>query len=138
MLMRADSDEAYVIDLCDGVLGRTAERGYRFPFLVGDKGHALPVDAYYRDLKLVIEYRERQHTESVKLFDRKPTVSGVPRGQQRALYDQRRRDELPKHGLILVEFDYSEFGCDSRKRLRRTARDFDVVQRKLTEALSCR
>ena len=63
---RNDSDEYYVIDLCDEVLGRKAERQKRFDFLKGDKGHTLPVDAFYKDLNLVIEYYERQHTEEVK------------------------------------------------------------------------
>ncbi|MCZ2156834.1 MAG: hypothetical protein LC114_23550, partial [Bryobacterales bacterium] len=99
---RRGSDEAYVIDLCDEILGQSALRQYRFPFLLGDGGKALPVDAYYPRLNLVVEYRERQHTESVKFFDRRMTVSGVHRSEQRQLYDQRRRDILPKHGITLI------------------------------------
>ena len=73
---RAKSDEYYVIGLCDEVLARKASRQHRFPFLVGDarKGRQpvkLPVDAYYEDLKLVVEYYERQHTESVSIFNKK-------------------------------------------------------------------
>ena len=75
-------DESYVIDLCDLVLGQTALRQYRFSFLRGDPGASgrqasLPVDAYYPQLNLVVEYHERQHTEPVKLFDKRETVSGV-------------------------------------------------------------
>ena len=47
---RADSDEYYVIDLCDEVLGRKASRQHRFDFLTGDTGKRLPVDAYYEEL----------------------------------------------------------------------------------------
>jgi hypothetical protein len=129
--MRTHSDETYVIGLCNRVLRREALRGHRFAFLVGDKGHRLPVDAYYSDLNLVVEYRERQHTESVSLFDNRPTISGMSRGLQRARYDQRRRDVLPKHGLRLVELDYSQFPHDGRKRLKRTRQDISVVRKVL-------
>lgn len=121
MAQRKDSDEFYVIDLCDEVLGAKASRQHKFDFLRGDgtPGRQLPVDAYYPELNLVVEYRERQHTESVALFDRKATVSGVSRGEQRRIYDKRRRDVLPKHGIRLVEISYSDLKHDSRKRLVR-------------------
>ena len=68
---RTLSDESYVIDLCDCVLKTKASRGRRFGFLIGDPDkngncRKLPVDAYYSSLSLVVEYCERQHTESVK------------------------------------------------------------------------
>ena len=62
-------DESYVVNLCDEVLGLKALRQYRFPFLLGDTGKALPVDAYYKEKNLVVEYCERQHTEVVPFFD---------------------------------------------------------------------
>jgi len=129
--MRADSDEAYVVSLCDRILGRTALRGHRFPFLVGDSGRRLPVDAYYPELNLVVEYRERQHTEAVPFFDRRVTVSGIPRGLQRARYDQLRRDVLPKHGIRVVELNYALFPHSSRKRLLRTPGDAAIIRRAL-------
>ncbi|MEO6118506.1 MAG: hypothetical protein ABIP37_05490, partial [Methylotenera sp.] len=89
-------DEFYILELCDEVLKHIASRQHRFEFLRGDSGRKLPVDAYYSDLKLVIEYRERQHSEAVTLFDKRMTVSGVSRGQQRAKYDELRRQETPK------------------------------------------
>jgi hypothetical protein len=124
-------DEAYVIDLCDRVLGQLASRQHRFAFLLGDTGRMLPVDAYYENLDLVVEYRERQHYEPVKMWDQKPTCSGVPRGQQRALYDQRRRDLLPQHGIYVVEFSFSEFRHDGAKRLLRVPEDEAVIRLKL-------
>src|SRR5690606_19590909 len=109
-------DENYVLDLCDDILNRTASRQHKFDFLKGDmneKGHAvkLPVDGYYPDLSLVIEYHERQHTEEVPFFDKvnKMTVSGVSRGVQRKIYDQRRRDVLPKYNIHLIEISYADF-----------------------------
>lgn len=130
---RTMSDEYYVIGLCNEVLGLTAQQQYKFPFLLGDNGRALPVDAYYETLNLVVEYYERQHTESVKFFDRRMTVSGVSRGEQRKLYDERRRTELPKHGIKLVVIDYSDFG-DSKKLVRNHAHDIEVVRHILSRA----
>jgi len=67
--MREESDEYYVIGLCDRALNSKASRQYVFDFLQGDKrgdeiridmrgtrGKKLPVDAFYSDHNLVIEY----------------------------------------------------------------------------------
>ena len=124
---RAGSDEFYVIGLCNEALGLQAKQQYKFPFLLGDSGRALPVDAYYRDLNLVVEYYERQHTEEVKFFNRRMTVSGVSRGEQRKLYDDRRRTELPKHGIKLVVIKYTDFGC-SKTLIRNHDADLKVVK----------
>lgn len=123
--MRRDSDEAYVIDLCDELLAERARRQHRFDWLVGDAGRdgrcrQLPVDAYYERRALVVEYRERQHDEAVPFFDRRQTVSGVGRGVQRRLYDLRREEEIPRHGLRLVIVRPRDLACDGRQRLRRT------------------
>lgn len=124
-------DEDYVINLCDEILDMKAERQYRFDFLLGDTGVRLPVDAYYPSLNLVVEYRERQHTESVKFWN-KPTASGIPRDEQRARYDERRRKVLPEHGIRLVEISYSDLKYGSNKRLiRDEVSDKLVIQRLL-------
>jgi hypothetical protein len=99
--------------------------------LLGDTGRKLPVDAYYPRLALVIEYHERQHSEAVPFFDRRLTVSGVPRGLQRAIYDQRRRDVLPQHGIQLVEFSVKEFARQGRRLRRREVEDIEVIRQKL-------
>lgn len=106
---RKNPDEYYVIDLCDEVLGKQAIRQHRFDFLRGDTGRKLPVDAFYEELNLVIEYYERQHTESVKLFDDRLTVSGVPRNIQRRIYDNRRKEVLPNHNISLVIISFNDF-----------------------------
>jgi hypothetical protein len=74
---RSASDESYVIDLCDEVLKLKALRQHRFEFLKGDSGTKLPVDAWYPTLNVVVEFKEKQHTEEVKFFDRRQTVSGI-------------------------------------------------------------
>lgn len=130
---RTKSDEYYVISLCNEVLGMTALQQHKFPFLTGDTGAKLPVDAYYPELNLVVEYHERQHTEQVKFFDKKETVSGVSRGEQRKIYDERRRVELPKHGIKLVIISYSDFG--NTKKLRKN-HDADIaIVRKILSVL---
>lgn len=115
-MTRANSDEHYVLDLCDAVLGRKGCRQHKFEFLRGDPGKGgrcskLPVDAYYEDLNLVIEVMESQHFKETPFFDKphRLTVSGVHRGEQRKLYDQRRRTVLPEHGITLITLDASLF-----------------------------
>lgn len=124
-------DEIYVLNLCDAVLNSPSERQHRFAFLVGDTGRKLPVDAYYPELALVIEYHERQYREAVPFFDCRTTVSGVPRGVQRAIYDQRRRDVLPQHGIQLVEFSVEEFARKGRRLKRCEVEDVEVIRLRL-------
>ena len=129
---RSLSDESYIIDLCDEVLNKKAIRQHRFDYLRGDSGIQLPVDAFYPLLNLVVEFKEKQHTEKVAFFDKRQTISGVGRGEQRRIYDQRRRDILPMNGIKLIEFDYSEFEhTRSKKLLRNKSDDLIVIKRKL-------
>lgn len=112
--------------MCDEVVGVQGRRQHRFDWLLGDAGAnggrvRLPVDAYYPDRKLVVEYRERQHDEPVGHFDKpdRLTVSGVHRGEQRKLYDARREQLIPRHSLRLVVIRPSDLASDSRGRLLR-------------------
>lgn len=123
---RKDSDELYVLDLCDEVISKTGLRQHRFDFLLGDanaKGVCakLPVDIYYPDLKLVIEYKEQQHTKANKHFDKPDifTVSGVHRSEQRKIYDQRRLEVLPQNGIKVIEISYSDFTFDRKDKIVR-------------------
>jgi len=132
-------DEHYVLDLCDSLLGLKGNRQHRFSFLRGDinekgKSASLPVDAYYAELNLVVEYREIQHTGSVSFFDKvdKMTVSRVHRGEQRKRYDERRRQVLPKHGIKLIEISYSNFSFNSYNRIiRNPEKDKIIIREKL-------
>jgi hypothetical protein len=141
-MSRASSDEHYIIDLCDKILKQKASRGHRFPFLLGDaslktgKKRTLPVDAYYHDIQLVIEYQERQHTESVKLFN-KPTATGVMRDVQRRVYDDRRLEILPQHGINIVILDYTTFKTKNKKLLRDSLCDEHVLREKLAQFIRC-
>lgn len=133
---QSTSDEVYILDTCDNILGVRAVRQHRFDFLRGDRGgngvgRCLPVDAWYPSLNMVVEFREWQHAEPAAFFDRRQTVSGVGRGEQRALYDQRRRDTFAARGIRLVELNVGDFEHDRRKRLARTVNDREVVRRAL-------
>ncbi|WP_219818452.1 hypothetical protein [Clavibacter michiganensis] len=108
MTARATSDEHYVLNLCDEVLGVPCARQASFDWLRGDPspsrplGSKLPVDGYWSGLGLIVEFHEEQHYQPSKFFDRRQTVSGVGRGEQRRLYDARKRMLVPMHGLRLV------------------------------------
>jgi len=125
-------DERYIINLCDSILSKKAIRQHRFDFLRGDSDRKLPVDAYYPGLNLVIEFHEIQHAVAVPFFDKKLTVSGVPRGEQRKIYDQRRREILPRHGIRLIEFSITDFPHKSRKKLMQIPKeDRKIIRDKL-------
>jgi hypothetical protein len=129
-------DEDYVIDLCDEVLNLKASRQYRFDFLVGDTGMPLPTDAYYVEYNLVVEYRERQHTESIGFWN-KMTTSGVLRDEQRKRYDQRRRELLPQHGIKVIEISYTDLPHNSQKRLLRDKDvDLEIIRRLISSKLN--
>lgn len=137
---RKHSDEAYVIDLCEQVLGFPAQRQHRFDWLLGDPGKngrrvRLPVDAYWPELGVVVEYRELQHERPVAHFDKpdRLTVSGVHRGLQRALYDARREELIPAHGLRLIIITPHHLDATSRGRLRRNpTHDLPAIRSLLT------
>ncbi|MFD3524847.1 hypothetical protein [Streptomyces sp. NPDC058653] len=133
MSTRDESDEAYVVDLCNQALGETAFTQHKFDWLLGDPGTGgrrvkLPVDAYWPGHQLVVEYRELQHDQAMPHFDKpdRLTVSGVHRGEQRALYDARRDVQIPAHGLRLVVIRPADLDADSRGRLRRN-READLA-----------
>jgi hypothetical protein len=140
---RADSDEHYVLDLCDEVLGERSSRQHRFDWLVGDpspntgKARRLPVDAYWEPLKLVVEFREHQHYEAVEHFDKpdRLTVSGVHRGEQRRIYDQRREQLIPAHGLRLIIIKTSDFELRGKRLRRSPVSDREVVRQSLSDVI---
>lgn len=137
MARRGDSDEHYILGLCDEVLGVPGIRQARFEWLRGDptprlpRGMTLPVDGYWPDLRLVVEFHEEQHSAASPFFDRRQTVSGMGRGEQRRRYDERKRTRIPEHGLRLVVIEKAEFVLKSRKIDRDHARDLQVVRRHL-------
>lgn len=132
-------DEHYVLDLCDEVLG-PGERQATFDWLRGDASLAtsarrkLPVDGFWPEHRIVVEYQERQHTESVPFWDTKVTATGMTRGEQRRLYDERKAAEIPRRGLTLVVIGYTDFPLKGKKIDRDRPRDLEIVRRALGEA----
>lgn len=137
MADRAASDEHYVLEVCNKVLGARGRRQATFDWLRGDPslsrplGTKLPVDGFWPALKLVVEFQEEQHSKPSPFFDRRQTVSGVGRGEQRRLYDERKRLLIPKHGLRLVVIEKSAFVVKSKRIVRDPARDIAVVREHL-------
>lgn len=138
MASRSESDEKYILDLVAQILAEPDYRWqHRFPTLLGDPGQdgrrrPLPVDGYFPRHRLVVEYWERQHSSPVPIMDEGATVSGVSRGHQRRLYDQRRQTWAQANGLRLVILDYRGFQTDRSGRL---VREPEKVRQAITEAL---
>jgi len=138
MAARSESDEHYVLNLCDDILGVRASRQHRFEWLRGDLSPKsgtqsyLPVDGFYEPLNLVVEFAERQHNAPVKLFDQRQTVSGVSRGEQRRIYDERRVELIPQHGLRLVVIPAAAFVLKRHRIVREWERDLQIVRSLVT------
>lgn len=138
---RSDSDEKYILDLVAEILFEPDYRWqHRFPNLLGDPGkdgkrRPLPVDGYFPRHRLIVEYWETQHSAPVPIMDEGMTVSGVSRGHQRRLYDQRRQRWADANGLKLVILDHRGFETDAQGRLRRDpVRDRQSVAKALRSA----
>lgn len=87
----------------------------------------------------MVEAYERQHDHPVAHFDKpeRLTVSGVHRGEQRRIYDDRRRTLVPAHGLTLLIVRIAHLKVDRRGRLLRDAAADDPDLRDvLDEALA--
>ena len=104
--------------------------------LRGDRdkqGHRvrLPVDMYFPNQNVIVEYHERQHLpdETVELFDNKRTLSGMCRKEQRLLYDQRRVSFAEEAGIRYIVVVFSDLVHDGSKRLiRNRARDMESIR----------
>jgi hypothetical protein len=138
LLNRKNSDEYYIINLCDELLNERSVRQHTFDFLLGDMHQdgqtrtKLPLDAYYHTLNLVIEYTEKQSHDSTTEDDNsdKMTVSGVKRSEQRKIYNIRKREVLRKKEINFIEIKYTDFKYDSENKLiRNDVDDIKVLKR---------
>lgn len=122
-----NSDEYYLVNLCDTLLKQRASRKHTFDTLVGNlhkrgKGRTkLPLDAYYEELKLVIEFFEKQEDE--KELDEKAQA----RMEQIKYYDAIKKKAILKKELRLIEIKYASFECDEEGKLVRNTENDTVV-----------
>lgn len=136
---RVASDEFFILDLCDIVLKKKASRQHKFGFILGDlhkDGESrtrLPLDAYYADLNLVIEFCEKEHSVEGEDLDKpkKKTISGVDRVEQRKIYNHRKKAALKEKDINLIEIDYSMFVCDEEQKIIRNIEDVKIILTKL-------
>jgi very-short-patch-repair endonuclease len=112
--------QMYVTGLLTELLG-SAEKEKRFDWCRGDSrdqtrhGRTLPFDAVWEARKLIVEIDERQHSEPVAFFDKRMTVSGVPRGEQRRRYDERKARLAREHGYTMVRISAAALSSHGRK-----------------------
>lgn len=123
--MRINSDEKYVLDLIAELLNEKFEWQKTFDSLRGDQGklgrrYKLPVDAYFEQHNLIVEYREIQHYKPVTIMDRKLTVSGISRGEQRKLYDLRKEKWAHESNIDFFAVSYLDLDHRSSGKLKRT------------------
>ncbi len=143
---RLNNDETYVISLCDEVLSLKANRQKRFDFLLGDlhkNGKTqtlLPVDAYYEELQLVVEYKEIQNYRPLAVIEEKDDeeenekVKSVSREEQRRIYDERRAKVLPENEISMIVISYSDFAYDDKNKIIRDKEsDLKIVQTALKD-----
>lgn len=96
--------EKECIELFKKILGtQNVKTQHKFDFIVGDKGTKLPVDAYFPEYNLVLEYMGRQHYEDIPLMNRKPG-----RKEQRKRYDKLRIKKLKENNIKLIKVKYDE------------------------------
>lgn len=133
---RVNSDEHYILNLCDELLNDSASRQHRFPFLLGDfhkdkiSRTKLPVDGYYQTLNLVIEYRVKHSKEDVDIDKAEvKTTRRVTIDAQRKIYDLRKRDVLERKNINLIEINYYAFEYDSDMNIvRNKNKDIEIVK----------
>jgi hypothetical protein len=132
----------YVIELLADILGEEPEREARYGWALGDLSQKtgrrvrLPFDAVWESLRLIVEVDEDQHRRAVEFWDKpdRLTVSGVDRGQQRRIYDLRKRAATRENGYRVVEIEWERQPqpaqrnkAADRRRLRALLRDVRVI-----------
>ena len=124
-----NSDEFYLVNLCDELLEQKASRKHTFDTLVGNlhkrgKGRSkLPLDAYYADLKLVVEFFRKD--EDFDELDKKEQARMI----QIKRYNELKKKAILKKDLRLIEINYTSFECDETNKLIRNTEDDKLILR---------
>jgi hypothetical protein len=136
-LERANSDEKYLVDMINSLLGKKGSEKQTFDYLLGDLHQdgetrtELPVDLYFWELKLAIEFVNHPKTREqlIPQKQKKMTVSGVTRAEQRVKYFDRKKKVLTKKGMDFVEIPLAGFECDEQLKLFRNPENDERVLR---------
>jgi hypothetical protein len=127
----------YVIELLAEILGERPETEKSYPWALGDKSEKtgrqvqLPFDAVWEARKLVVEVDEEQHRSAVAFWDKphRLTVSGVDRGEQRRIYDRRKRTAARSQGYVVVEIEWERRPLPERRNVEADRRRLRVLLR---------
>ena len=121
--------QRYITGLLEQLLG-PAEHEKRFDWARGDsrtggRGVPLPFDAVWENRHLIVEIDEQQHRSPAAYFDKPDvmTVSGVHRGEQRRLYDERKTRLAEEQGYLVIRVSVPLAAVDAS----RASRAMDLV-----------
>jgi len=137
---RTDSDETYVLDLIAEIIDENYKGQMKFDTLLGDPGKAgqrrkLPVDAYFPEANLIVEYKEKQHSQPINIMDRRMTISGVHRGEQRKLYDLRKEKWAADNKMQFLSISYTDLAHKRSGRLKRSIEEDMIKIKNLIQKL---
>lgn len=126
-----NSDENYLLDICDELLTQKASRKHTFDTLVGNlhkrgKGRTkLPLDAYYKDLKLVIEFFQKDKPSEE--LDEKEQA----RVTQIKYYDTLKKEAVLNKSFRYMKINYAQFECNETDKLVRNTENDTIVLKDL-------
>jgi hypothetical protein len=128
--VREHSDEHYALSLCEDILGRKALRQHTFDWLRADPDargsrRRLPIGAYWP------EHATAAHYYAGPIVPDLATASD--RTLQRVAYDYRRRTELARYRIRLLEISSEQLAHRGTRLLRDVDHDLTVL-RPLVEA----
>lgn len=131
-----NSDENYLLNLCDELLDKKASRKHTFDTLVGNlhkrgKGRTkLPLDAYYQELKLVIEFFQKE--KNFEDLDEKEQA----RITQIKYYDELKKEAVLNKKFRYMKINFAQFQCNENDKLiRNTENDIIVLKQILKDFL---
>ncbi|MFT4900710.1 MAG: hypothetical protein ACI9U0_002517 [Flavobacteriales bacterium] len=138
-----NSDDTYLIELCDQLLKEVSRKQFTFDDLLGDfhkdkiSQTKLPLDAYYTSLNLVIEVVNKKSTPPKKGKDKsqKLTVSGVTREEQRKVYQERKSAYLAENNIKLFEINFALFETNDQNKLVRTKDNDEALLKELLKSV---
>jgi hypothetical protein len=141
-LKKENSDENYILNICDELLKLKSTRQHTFDFLRGDVHKngitktKLPVDAYYHKRNLVVEYHAKPLSKKQldPEMEERITVSGVSRSEQRIIYTKRIRKVLKDKGIHHIVLEFGLFELDKQgKIVRNKEKDTQAIAEALRD-----